>query len=175
VKRGRTFVSAGPILLLEVDGHEPGAEIDLAAGAPSGLRVTAEALSIARIDSLQIIVNGEVAQTIAASEDSLRISFDGEIDMPEGGWIAARVLGPASDYFGDDYAFAHTSPVYVVRGGRHYVDREDVAFLSATVDEIWARVEDGRWRSDEEKARFRASVDSAKAVYSRRSAGLANN
>jgi hypothetical protein len=175
VKRGRTFVSAGPILLLEVDGHEPGAEIDLAASAPSGLRVTAEALSIARIDSMQIIVNGEVAQTIAAREDSLRISFDGEIDMPEGGWIAARVLGPASDYFGDDYAFAHTSPVYVVRGGRHYVDPEDVAFLSATVDEIWARVEDGRWRSDQEKAEFRASVDSAKAVYSRRSADLANN
>jgi TolB protein len=164
VRRGRTFASTGPILLLEVDGREPGDVIDLPAGAPARLRVRAEALSIAPLDSLQIVVNGTPVHT-ARPDDDGRITFEGEIATPDGGWVAARVLGPASPLLGDDYAFAHTSPVYVTVGGATYVDRDDVQFLTETVDAIWARVEDSDWRSDEERAAFRAAVDSAKAVY----------
>jgi hypothetical protein len=70
-----------------------------------------------------------------------------------------------SPYLGDDYAFAHTSPVFVVRGGRRFIDRTDVQFLADTVDAIWARVERGRWRSDAEREAFRAAVDKARAFY----------
>jgi TolB protein len=164
VRRGRTFMSTGPLLLLEVDGHEPGDEITVAATGPSSVRAKVEALSITPMDSLQIIVNGQVATTVAA-RDKRSISFDGPVAMPDGGWIAARVLGPHSRYIGDDYAFAHTSPVYVVRGGQRYVNRADALFLAETVDAIWARVERGRWRSDAERDRFKAAVDSARIVY----------
>jgi TolB protein len=166
VKRGRTFMSTGPLLFLDVAGRQPGDEIAVAAGASPTLRVRAEASSITRLDSLQIIVNGEVARTIPA-QDSGRVVFEGNVSIPNGGWIAARVLGPHSKYIGDDYAFAHTSPVQVVRGGRRYTRREDVDFLAATVDAIWARVERARWRSEAERERFRAAVDSARAVYAR--------
>ncbi|MGH7505028.1 MAG: CehA/McbA family metallohydrolase, partial [Longimicrobiales bacterium] len=173
VKRGRTFMSTGPLLLLEVDGQQPGDEITVAAGGPTQLQVKAEALSIAPLDSLQIIVNGEIARTVPAT-DAARITFEGTIELPEGGWVAARVLGPASPYFGDDYAFAHTGPVYVRRGDRRYIDIADVEFLARTVDAIWTRVEDADWRSDEERERFRAAVDSARAVYERIAADAAN-
>jgi hypothetical protein len=128
--------------------------------------VLVEASSIAPLDSLQILVNGEVVTTVPA-RDPARVAFQGPIPMPEGGWIAARVLGPPSDRLGDDYAFAHTSPVRVVRGGRPWVSLDDVEFLSRTVEAIWARVEDGPWRSDGERGRFRAAVDSARAAYAR--------
>jgi hypothetical protein len=164
LKRGRTFTSTGPLLFLEVNGHRPGDEIAVSSAA--GFRVKAEALSITPLDSLQIIVNGEVVQTVPA-RDKARIVFDGEIAMPVGGWIAARVLGPHSKYIGDDYAFAHTSPVYIVRDGRKFVKADDVQFLSQTVDAIWARVERSRWQSDAERDRVRAAVDSARAVYRR--------
>jgi len=166
IKRGRTFMSTGPLLFLTVDGHEPGDEIAVAANVPPTLRVRAEATSITPLDSLQIIVNGEVAQTVAAT-DRVHVLFDGPIAVPQGGWVAARVLGPGSKYIGDDYAFAHTSPVYVVRGGRRYVRTEDAQFLSQTIDAIWTRVERARWRSDAERDAFRADVDSARAVYAR--------
>ena len=93
--------------------------------------------------------------------------FDGTISMPDGGWIAARVLGPHSKYIGDDYAFAHTSPVYVVRDGRKFVKADDVQFLAQT------SMRSGRASSDRagsrtlERDRFRAAVDSARAVYRR--------
>ncbi|HEY9229075.1 MAG TPA: CehA/McbA family metallohydrolase, partial [Gemmatimonadaceae bacterium] len=164
IRRGRTFTSTGPLIFLEVDGHKPGDEITVAGSGPRSVRVKAEAMSITPLDSLQIIVNGDVARTVAATDKS-RVSFDGSVDVPEGGWVAARVLGPSSKYIGDDYAFAHTSPVYVVRGGKRYVNAEDVRFLAQTVDAIWARVERSRWKSEESKERFRAAVDSARAVY----------
>jgi hypothetical protein len=167
VRRGRTFMSTGPLLLLDVDGRQPGDEIALAADAPARLRVRVEALSIAPLDSLQILVNGEVVRNIAAGDDRTRIGFDGDLDIPHGGWIAARALGPPSPLLGDDYAFAHTGPVYVTRGGRGYIDADDVRFLAATVAAIWSRVEETRWRSPEERAHFRAAVDSALAVYDR--------
>jgi TolB protein len=166
VRRGRTFMSTGPLISLDVDGRGPGDEIALAASAPTAVRVKADAVSITPLDSLQLIVNGDVARTVAV-RGADRVAFDGTVDLPEGGWIAARVLGPHSRYIGDDYAFAHTSPVYVVRGGRRFIKAEDVQFLSETVDAIWGRVERGRWRSVAERDRFRAAVDSARAVYGR--------
>ena len=166
VRRGRTFMSTGPLLFLDVEGREPGDELSIAASAPAAVRVKAEAVSITPLDSLQIVVNGEIVRTVAA-RDRARIAFDGPVDVPAGGWIAARVLGPHSRYIGDDYAFAHTSPVYVVRGGRQFVNRTDAEFLARTVDAIRARVERARWRSDAERERFTATLDSARTIYAR--------
>lgn len=128
------------------------------------MRVKAELMSIAPVETIEILVNGEVAETVRAT-DPLKISFDGSVNVPEGGWIAARATGPKSKYLGDDYAFAQTSPVYVVRGGRKYVKPTDVQFLLDTCDAIWARVGNGRWRSDAERAAFKAAIDTAKASY----------
>jgi TolB protein len=164
VKRGRTFFSTGPILMLQVEGREPGEELALATGAPETVRVKSDVVSIAPLESLEILVNGEVVQTVKAT-DPLKIVFDGSIAVPQGGWVAARASGPKSKYIGDDYAFAQTTPVYVVRGGRRYLRAADVQFLADTVDAIWTRVEKARWRSDAEKAKFRAAVDQARAVY----------
>jgi TolB protein len=164
IKRGRTFFSTGPILMLQVEGREPGEELTLAAGAPEMLRVKADVVSIAPLDSLEILVNGEIVETVKAA-DPLHVAFDGSIAVPQGGWVAARASGPKSKYIGDDYAFAQTTPVYVVRGGRRYLKASDVQFLLETVEAIWTRVEKARWRSDNEKAKFRAAVDQARAVY----------
>jgi TolB protein len=174
VRRGRTFTSTGPLIFIDVDGHKPGDEINVVVTGPRAVRVKAEAVSITPLDSLQIIVNGDVAKTVAATDPYVagapqggraRVTFDGSVEMPEGGWVAARVLGPPSKYIGDDYAFAQTSPVFVVRGGKRFVKADDVQFLSQTIDAIWARVERSRWRSDDNRSRFKAEIDSAKAVY----------
>ena len=170
IKRGRTFFSTGPLIFLDVASKQPGDEIIVASNASPTLRVKAEVNSITPLDSLQIIVNGDVVRTIPAT-DRARIVFDGDIAVPQGGWVAARALGPHSKYIGDDYAFAQTTPVYVVRGGRKYVKPEDVQFLSQTIDAIWARVERGPWRSDSEKNAFKSDVDSARAVYAKIAVG----
>lgn len=165
IKRGRTFFSTGPLVTkFEVDGKGPGDEIAVAASAPATHRVAAEITSIVPVDTLEVIVNGEVAQTVKAT-DPLRLTFDGQVPVPDGGWVALRASGPKSPYIGDDYAFVQTTPVYVVRGGKRYLKASDVTFLGETVRAIWARVEKSRWRSDAERDAFRAAVDKASAVY----------
>jgi len=164
IKRGRTFFSTGPILMLQVDGREPGDEIAVAATAPTSVRVKADLVSISPVDTLEIIVNGEIVQTVRAT-DPLRANFDGAVEVPQGGWVAARATGQKSKYLGDDYAFAQTSPVYVVRGGRRFLKPADVQFLADTMDAIWTRVERSRWRSDAERDAFKAAVDKSKSYY----------
>ncbi len=164
IKRGRTFFSTGPLLFLQVEGREPGEEIAVAAGAPTSMQVKADVTSIAPVETLEIFVNGEVVKTVRAT-DPLHVAFDGPIDVPLGGWVAARTTGPKSKYLGDDYAFAQTSAVYVVRGGKRFTKASDVQFLSDTCDAIWARVQNSRWRSDAERAAFRAGIEKAKAYY----------
>jgi TolB protein len=166
IRRGHTFASTGPLVFLDVAGREPGDQVDLPADAPATLHVHAEATSIAPMDSLVIIVNGERARTVAA-QDSLHIVFDGGVPVPHGGWIAARVDGPSSRYVWDSYAFAQTSPVYVVRGGTRWRSADDARFLAQAVAATWDRVKNSAWRSPEERDRFYAALEQARSVYDR--------
>jgi hypothetical protein len=164
IKRGRTFFSTGPLLLLQVDGREPGDEIAVAADAPATVRVRAEMVSITPVDTIEILVNGDIVHT-ARPTDPLKMTIDVPVPVTQGGWVAARATGPKSKYLGDDYAFAQTSPVYVVRGGKRFVKASDVQFLSDTLDAIWTRVERTRWRSDADRDAFKAAIDRGKAFY----------
>ena len=166
IRRGHTFASTGPLLFLDVAGHEPGDQIELPAAAPATLHVHAEATSIAPMDSLVIVVDGAGARTVPA-KDPLHIVFDGAIAVPHGGWVAARVDGPSSRYVWDSYAFAQTSPVYVVRGGKQWRSADDARFLAEAVSATWERVKNSPWRSDQERDRFLAAIEQARTVYGR--------
>jgi len=166
IKAQRTFGTTGPLLFLDVEGKGPGEEIALAGADRPELKVTVDAMSIAPLQKLEVIVNGRVAAT-ATPTDAQKVSFRGSVAVPQGGWVAARVVGPSSRYVTDSYAFAQTSPVYVVRDGKRFTSPEDAIFLRDVVDAIWARV-DGqrtRWRTPGEREKFKAAIDQARAVY----------
>ena len=164
IREQRTFGTTGPLLFIEVEGNEPGSEITLGADAGESLVVVAEALSIAPIERLDILVNGEVVESVVG-EAAQRLSFDGQVSIPAGGWIAARVVGPSSRYISDSYAFAQTSPVYVVREGRRFTSRADAVFLGEAVDALWARLARSNWDSEEDREFFRLGVEKARQVY----------
>jgi homoserine O-acetyltransferase len=104
---------------------------------------------------------------VAATDSShrLHLVFDGRVAVPHGGWIAARVDGPSSRYVSDSYAFAQTSPVYIVRGGRPWRSASDAQFLAAAVEATWDRVKNVAWRSADERERFHSAVERARAMY----------
>ncbi len=171
IRAQRTFMSTGPLLFLDLEGRGPGDEIALPPGSDGVLAVRAELRSIAPVEVLEIIVNGVVAEVVEAADPARTVDeglvLEAELRLPEGGWIAARARGPSSRFVTDSYAFAHTSPVYVTAGGQRPVSEEDASFLAESVRALWARVESGPWRTTEERARFRAAVDEAIAVYER--------
>jgi len=83
-----------------------------------------------------------------------------------GGWVAVRAVGPASRYVGDSYAFAQSTPVYVVRNGKRWTSPDDARFLADVTESIWTRVDQrAPWRSAAERDRFHAEIERARAVY----------
>ena len=177
VKAGRTFATNGPLIdRFAVNGQPAGSEISLASGGGADVSAEIGVVSIAPIDRVEIIFNGQVARSFPASSvsaprtgrDTFAFTFAGAVAIPDGGWVAVRVVGPPHRYIADSYAFAHTSPVYVVREGRPpFVSAADAQYLAAVVDAIWARADRAEWRSEADRAAFKSEIDQARAVYAR--------
>ena len=168
VKAGRTFGTNGPLLFLTVDGKEPGDEIRRTASDPASVRVHAEVASITPVDEVEILRNGQIVHRWQPEGDGPLWQFDASVELPEGGWIALRATGPPSRYVGDAFAFAQTSPVYIVRDGVAFTSASDARFLLEAVDELWRRVEArDTWHTDAQKRAYRDGIDEARTVYRR--------
>ena len=117
VRRGRTFLSGGPLITFEVDGQGIGETVKI--HGPGSVTVSATAESIFPVSTLEIVQNGRVVASTAESDGARRFELTTEVRIDGDCWLAARCGGPG--YF-DGLAhrdvwqrrvFAHTSPVYV--------------------------------------------------------------
>jgi hypothetical protein len=134
-KAGRTFVSNGPLLWLEVDGKEPGSEIAL--DAPRKVRVVARARSLVPMSALELVVNGEVVARKDAAENGAAAELAHDVTISRSSWIAARVHGPGNRLvMNDPKAFAHTSPVYCYLGKQKVAFREDAKIVVSWIDRV---------------------------------------
>lgn len=139
-RAGRTFVSNGPLLFLQVEGKGPGEEIRLQ--RPQTVRVSAEAHSLVPMQVLELVVNGEVVARAEASGDGTRLSLQHPLPLSQSAWIAARVWGEGHRLVvNDPRLFAHTSPVYCFLQDRPIASREDAALLVRWIDRLLEDVE----------------------------------
>jgi hypothetical protein len=146
VRRGRTFVTNGPMLEFRVDDALPGDEI--VCKQDRKLRVKARAC----VDpgsmmpaKLEIVRHGQVIRSEESSDRTRKeLSLDFEIDAGDGFWIAARVQG-------NDGTAAHTTPIYVVRDGLRFWQFEEVSSQIAkrrkSLDEVEQIVADASRRN----------------------------
>lgn len=132
-RRGRTFATNGPTLLMTVDGHGPGDELEYA-GAARAVRVQATVRSHVPLTAVEVIVNGRVA---ARTEGR---SIDQKIQLERSSWIAVRASGPWHRLIlNDTSAFAHSSPVYVRLAGKPIAEPADLQFYIDWIDRLIAR------------------------------------
>lgn len=122
LRRGRTFLSGGPILWFSVDGHAIGDTINLP-GNGGTVEVHARAESIVPIHRLEILRQGEVVEAVSAPSGTRRLEIKTHLRIDRHTWLAARVGGPgyvSAVPHHDVWArgiLAHTSPIYVACGG----------------------------------------------------------
>lgn len=168
VKAGHTFASNGPLLFVDVEEQLPGSEISLDGSGPDTLNVHGEVHSIVPLTQVEVLLNGEVVDSIDVQEMELPFEFSFPVTVQDNGWIAVRAIGPHSKYLMDSYAFAQTTPVYILRDGQRYTSSEDALFLRDVVDALWNSVnERDLWDSQADKERYRRAVDEAREVYTR--------
>ncbi|MCU0648834.1 MAG: CehA/McbA family metallohydrolase [Gemmatimonadaceae bacterium] len=113
LRRGRSFVTTGPMVQLTVDGMLPG---DVVTATDGSVPFTLTVASAVPVDSVSLVVNGVAAWRAPRGEvtDGVR-TYRGRLRVPSGGWIAARVTGPATTRWPAmaDMAFAHTAPIWI--------------------------------------------------------------
>ena len=96
---GRSFVTTGPLLLLEVDGEPPGAMIHKTGTGPHRVHAKVRVRSeVAPVQNIMLIVGGKVVfeQAIAPGSGQRQwIEFNRDLELNESTWIAARAFGKA--------------------------------------------------------------------------------
>jgi hypothetical protein len=142
LQQGRSFVTTGPMLMVEVDQQPPGAAIRRQNAEKRLHRVSGLAVGSRPLGPLEIVVNGQVVQRVAADNCPTkaggyesRLSADVELDGS--GWIAVRVLEDRPDR---RIRFAHSSPVHIDVPGRPLRPRrQEAEFLVRRMKEELAR------------------------------------
>ncbi len=115
LREGRSFVTTGPALDFRLSGRGPGAVLE-----PTEFPAewTLELTSNSALDQIDILVNGETAWSAPGPVQPGSYSFEGRLEIPSGGWVAARVGGsPAGWPLMASYPFAHTAPIWIGERG----------------------------------------------------------
>ena len=169
IRAGRTFVTTGPVLSVDVNGHGPGDVIDFFPGDRI-VRIRAEARANSELESLEIIVNGKTVKSVhpAAGETVAVLEFETEI--AKSSWIIARCGGPYNWPRWSRLA-AITSPVYVQVGNRPIqADPSTIAALNRDLDYMLEWAARKARCDDKHRERFMGIFQSAKEELRKRAA-----
>lgn len=110
LKEGKSFVSTGPMMEISVAGQGPGGVVEANSGSVAW---TATVHSALPFEKLEIFVNGNVLETLDGNAEAGSKEYQGTIEVPEGGWITARVTGENIGWPAlNSSLFAETSPVW---------------------------------------------------------------
>lgn len=132
---GRSFVTTGPLLFLQVNDAPPGHTFQQGRGAVK-YRVAGTAHSLHPLTRLEIISAGEVVKTIQPlntpqTEGGFLSAFDVELEIFRSTWLAVRCDERTDE---GRLRFAHSSPVHIEVTGRPLRPRRvEVEYLAGRV------------------------------------------
>jgi hypothetical protein len=158
VRAGRTLVTIGPFVSLDVEGAGPGETL---CRSQSDSRVTArvQVAGIGTDDKLELLAIGTM---IAAGGAETEFTFD----FRGGGWVAARVLRGGR-------LVAHTSPVYVeVEGVDPHIEPAAIRFLDGHLCRVreWV-LSEGHFTKPKSRDDLLSVIDAARQELLARAGG----
>ena len=139
VRRGRTFLSSGPMIELTVEGAQIGDTLQLPKGGGT-VEVVARARSIFPIHTLQIVQQGRVVASTEDTRGACGLEVRATLKVEGHTWLAARCAGPnyAANPHYDAWRrgiFAHTSPIYIAVGEDWWLfDREAAQYMLTMIE-----------------------------------------
>jgi len=175
LKSGNGFVTNGPMLTFEVDGHTPGDVVPVTGSRKVRARATAR--SILPFQNLEFVLNGEsaaiksIADRNRPGRDGLyTLELEGTFELDRSSWLAARVAeSPASKNRilpRGLTVFAHTNPVYFLRNGAKVRELSSIRYLQKYVNGTIHWLNTGaRFRTSSEKEEALRLADQARRFY----------
>ncbi len=133
---GESFMTSGPLLLLDVNGQRPGEQIvksgDGLHAVTARVRVRSE---VAPVTHVQFIVNGRIVhemQVPASSGQGHWLELVQAIELEESAWVAARAYSLSPN--GTPDAESHTNPVYVTIDDQAPYNQQSLDVLVNAID-----------------------------------------
>jgi hypothetical protein len=171
LKAGNGFVTNGPMLTFEVDGHTAGDVVKFDGSKRVKARATAQ--SILPFASLEIVVNGETAP-IQENDKQVggvyQMEVETTLDLQRSSWVAARVAEEPGMHQRilprGLTVFAHTNPLYYLRGGAKVREAGSIAYLQKYVKAATHWLNTGaRFATPAEKEEALRLADQARRIY----------
>ncbi len=171
---GKAFVTSGPLVELKVNGKQPGDTLALKPGAHE-LDVSVEVASITAVETIEILRNGQVVETIRPEPGTYKVKTSRKVSLDHSGWIGVQVRAAYKrDPIRRPYPFAATMPVWVLLGDEPVRSRADAEHFASLIEKTLARaMETGPWNNDEEQRQTRALYDEALQAMRARAAEAA--
>jgi hypothetical protein len=176
LRAGRSFVTSGPMLFLNVNGKQPGEEVR-GQRFPLTLDIMVEVASISPISSAEVVMNGAAHVVTLAPDHGKPYTWRGSLKLvaKSSSWIAARWTAER----GNSCDAAHTAPVYVRNGEDPIpVNRREVQTLLRRVNSLIEQVTSSNNSgivadSDTVREKTLSNFRKAAEIYQRKLAGTA--
>jgi hypothetical protein len=142
LKKGRSFVTTGPMLLLQVNGLVPGDEVRTKK-FPVDADVEVVMYSQSPVASAELVVNGIVHRIPLVPDRAQERKYHGKLrlTLKNSSWIAARWLAEEAE----NCSIAHTSPLYFWNADQSLpVRRADTAYLLDHVEKLLREIRTGK-------------------------------
>lgn len=169
LRRGRAFVSLGPLVELTINGRIPGDEIALPAGG-GRVDVAARVKSITPLDKVVLVSNGEIIAQIPLAADRRSAEFTQSMTVAKSGWYHLRAEGKPEERYPLDtgYAQAFTNPIWVTVGKQPVRSRAAAEYSITWIDTLQKKADAWPgWRSQKEKDHVFAQFEEARTIYRR--------
>lgn len=122
IRKGRTFVTNGPLLKFHVNNHMAGDVISMEKA--DKIRVYGSVFCETPQRVLEVVLNGNVIAKIDNNDNREILEIYEEIYVEESGWIALRSTSGAVVDWMDNAPSAHTSPIYIEIAGERMKPRK---------------------------------------------------
>lgn len=162
IRQGRTIVTNGPWLTLDVGGAGPGEVLDVAEGQRLRVQATTTGSGVQRL-----VLHGPDGE-LASTQNGV---LEHELTITEPSWIAAAAYGESDPHTLGAPVFAHTTPAYLDIASNRVAKPQSARWCLRALDllEELAR-QHGRFdpeRRDDQLGDLIAVVDQARAFYRR--------
>ena len=149
MRSGNTFVTFGPLIEFNVDGHEAGSRIKMSKNGGS-VNVTWHATTLKyTISSVELVVNGEVVDGARIKNNDGSGVFTTKINRSS--WLCLLVHG--KDFAGNEVILAHSSSVMIdIPGSEFFAAADAISILDqiegsmAYLDHLGTRAEQTRYK-----------------------------
>jgi hypothetical protein len=142
IRAGAGFVTNGPLLEFDVDGHGSGETV--AFHGTKTLRVRAKARSILPFTTLEIVMNGrpvvhqlKLVQANPPADGVYTLETGATVTIDRSSWLAARAFADPDItprlLPRESSVFSHTNPVYFLQDRRPVREEASVAYLRRSV------------------------------------------